>query len=80
MLRHFRQSDGDTIDVSGYGFTDIGSLTISPSNFSAPGDFDTTDFGSYSNVASTLIDFGSGNSVTLVGFTGTLTAADFKFA
>jgi len=61
----FRQSDHDKIDVSAYGFDDISDLTITGIN----GDADT------------LIDFGGGNSVTLLDFDHTLlTTSDFKFS
>jgi len=58
------QSDHDKIDVSAYGFANIGAMTI-------------TDLGN-----DTKMDFDSGNSVILVGFSdpSLLTGADFKFA
>jgi hypothetical protein len=56
----FRQTDHDRIDVSAFGFDDIGDLNISVGS-------------------DTVIDFGGGNSVTLVGFTDPLTASDFIF-
>ena len=56
----FRQTDHDRIDLSAFGFDDIGNLNISVGS-------------------DTVIDFGGGNSVTLVGFTDPLTASDFIF-
>jgi len=60
-VNDFRQTDHDQIDVSAYGFDDIGELNISVVS------------------GNTVIDFGSGNSVTLVGITAPLTASDFIF-
>jgi len=60
-INDFRQTDHDQIDVSAYGFDDIGDLNISVVS------------------GNTVIDFGSGNSVTLVGITAPLTASDFIF-
>ena len=61
MVHDFRQTDHDQIDVSAYGFDDIGDLNISVVS------------------GNTVIDFGTGNSVTLVGITAPLTASDFIF-
>jgi serralysin len=62
----FRHVDGDKVDVSAYGFTDISQLSISG--------FDDGNNGA-------LIDFGGGNTVVLCGVDpSTLVAADFKFA
>jgi Ca2+-binding RTX toxin-like protein len=63
VIEDFRQSDGDKIDVSGYGFTDFASIQ---------GDIRAVG-------STTLINFGGSNNVELVNFTGTLTGADFIF-
>jgi Ca2+-binding RTX toxin-like protein len=60
-ITDFRQSDHDQIDLSAFGFDDIGDLNISIIS------------------GNTVIDFGGGNSVTLVGFADPLHASDFIF-
>ena len=60
QIGDFRQTDHDMIDLSAFGFSGIGDLTIATG-------------------VNTVIDFGGGNSVTLVGFADPLTASDFIF-
>jgi hypothetical protein len=63
----FRQSDGDKIDVSAYGYTDFSDLQQHISGINSDAD--------------TLINFGGSNSVTLIGVDyHTLVAADFDLA
>jgi hypothetical protein len=58
----FRQSDGDRIDVSAWGFTSLVDMMIT---------FNGVD---------TTIGFDAANSVTLIGFAGTLHTSDFVVA
>ena len=54
--------------------TDHDQIDVSAYGFAGIGDLNITVGG-----GNTLIDFGGGNSVTLVGFTGALTGSDFMF-
>jgi hypothetical protein len=62
-IMDFRQSDHDKIDVSAFGFADFAALSLAISD----------------NGVNTLINFGGGNGVVLVGFADSslLTAGDF---
>ena len=63
FIYDFRQSDHDKIDVSAYGFD---AVTFVGQNVTP-------------RTVSTVVDFGGGSSVTLVGLSDRLTAADFIF-
>lgn len=64
VIEDFRQADGDKIDVSAYGFDDVAFFDT---NIQAAG-------------SDTLINFGGGNTLVLVGVSASqLTAADFVF-
>ena len=67
FIHDFRQSDGDMIDVSAYGFSSIGDMTLSDLGADT-----LIEFGAS----------GADNSVTLLGFDdpNQLTNVDFIFA
>jgi Ca2+-binding RTX toxin-like protein len=65
-------SNADTIND--FRQTDHDQIDVSAYGFAGIADLDINVGG-----GNTLIDFGGGNSVTLVGFTGALTGSDFMF-